>query len=354
MHDHAALLDRFLSAPAATLPSYAADGRLYFLNDAAGSAQVWEMPPGGGPRPRTAHRDAVGFVAGSPRDGGAVFGRDAAGDERVQLYHLPPEGEPCALTAAPKVMHGWGGFAPGGQRVGVTANARDPAHADPCVIALADGAMRRLCEVQGPHEWAAWHPDGESMLLASAPHHYEATLSQVVLGTGERTDATPGGAGWRHLVPRWRKDGAGFWLATDRGRDFLGLAWMAPGGEPRFLHAPDADVERLEPSPDQRLLAITVNLGGWSQLRLLDAESGAVVAEPAHPPRRDPEAHLAAGRQGDRLRPAAADAARHDLERPTDGSPATLLFAAGEAPEGARIGRKTASSPMTARRSRPS
>ena len=39
MTDHAAILDRFLSAPAASLPSYAADGRLYFLNgcDLSGS-----------------------------------------------------------------------------------------------------------------------------------------------------------------------------------------------------------------------------------------------------------------------------------------------------------------------------
>ncbi len=73
MTDHAATLDRFLSAPAATLPSYAADGRLYFLNDAAGSAQVWERHPDGTARPRTEHRDAVSFVAGSPVDGGAVF-----------------------------------------------------------------------------------------------------------------------------------------------------------------------------------------------------------------------------------------------------------------------------------------
>ncbi len=74
-------------------------------------------------------------------DGAAVFGRDAAGDERVQLYLLPPEGEARALTAAPGVMHGWGAFAPDGCAVGVAANARDPAHADPAVIPLAGGPI---------------------------------------------------------------------------------------------------------------------------------------------------------------------------------------------------------------------
>ncbi len=336
MQDHAVSLDRFLSAPAATLPSYASDGRLYFLNDSEGSAQVWERLPDGTVRPRTAHRDAVSFVAGSPVNGGAVFGRDAAGDERVQLYHLPSDGEAHALTADPAVMHGWGGFAPDGRSVGVTANARDPAHADPCIIPLDGGPMCRLRDEQGPHEWLAWHPEGSSCLLASVPRAFESTLSRVVVPTGESTPATPGGEGWRHDNPRWRVDGAGFWLLTDRGRDFLALAWMEPGGAPRFLHAPDADVEKLEVSPDGRLLAITVNLGGWSELRLLDAETGEVVARPAHPPgviqklSWRPDGRAVAFDLLQPTRPGTIWTAT------TDGAPAALLFAAAEAPAGAR------------------
>lgn len=284
MPDHDDVLDRFLNAPAATLPSYAADGRLYVLNDAAGSAQVWDLSPDGTARPRTAHRDAVSFVAGSPADGGAVFGRDAAGDERVQLHRLPPDGDTRALTAAPGVMHGWGAWSPDGAALAVTANARDPAHADPCIVLLDGSPMRRLRHVQGPHDLAAWHPDGRSVLLASAPRAFESTLHRVDAATGDSPPATPGGEGWRHTNPRWRRDGAGFWLLTDRGREFLGVAWMEPGGQPRFLHTPDADVERLEPSPDGRILAVTVNLGGWSEMRLLDAGTGNLREKPRHPP----------------------------------------------------------------------
>jgi dipeptidyl aminopeptidase/acylaminoacyl peptidase len=336
MTDHAAALERFLSAPAASLPSYASDGRLYFLNDAGGSAQVWERLPDGAARPRTGHRDAVSFVAGSPADGGAVFGRDAAGDERVQLFHLPPEGEARALTAAPNVMHGWGAFAPDGRSVGVTANARDPAHADPCVIPLAGGPMRRLREVQGPHGWSAWHPDGRSALLASEPSAFESTLARLAVETGDSTPATPGGAGWRHANPRWRQDGAGFWLLTDRGREHLGVAWMEPGGEPRFLHAPDADIEKLEVSPNGRFLAVVANLGGWSELRLLDASMGDVAALPEHPPgviqklTWRPDGGALAFDLLQPIRPGTI------WSSATDGSPARLLFAAAEPPAGAR------------------
>jgi dipeptidyl aminopeptidase/acylaminoacyl peptidase len=277
-------LDDLLAAPAASGPSYAADGRLYFLCDAGGSAQVWELPAHGGPaRPRSAHRDAVSFVAGSPADGGAVFGRDRAGDERVQFYHLAPEGEPRTLTDLPNTIHAWGSFSPDGQKLACTANSRNPAHADPCVIGITSGEVARLVEVEGPHELPAWFPDGSAVVLSTAPRTFESDLIGVDVATGATTPLTPHQGDWRHMNPRWRRDGQGFWLLTDRDREFLGVAFQEPGGTPRFLFAPDADVEKLEPSPDQSRLAVVVNQGGYSRLHLLDAGTGAVLEAPDYP-----------------------------------------------------------------------
>lgn len=281
--DAALLLERLLATPAASAPAHAGDGRLYFLHDAEGSAQVWEIPAGGGaPRPRTRHRDAVSHVAGLP-DGGAVFGRDGAGDERVQLHHLPPEGEARALTEAPEVIHGWGAVSPDGQRIAYTANARDPAHTDAWVMDLATGAARCVAEVEGPHELPAWAPEGDALLLATAPRTFESSLDRVALADGARTPLTPHQGDWRHQAPRGKAGGGGFWLLTDRERDFLGVAFQEAGAAPRFLYAPPHDVEVLQLSPDDSLLAVVVNEGGYSRLRFLDAASGAVRAAPWHP-----------------------------------------------------------------------
>ncbi|MFC7608662.1 TolB-like translocation protein [Teichococcus aestuarii] len=84
-------------------------------------------------------------------------------------------------------------------------------------------------------------------------------------------------------MPRGKAGGGGFWLLTDRGRDFLGVAFQEPGAAPRFLYAPPHDVEVLQLSPDESLLAVVVNEGGYSRLRFLDAASGAVRAAPWHP-----------------------------------------------------------------------
>ncbi len=335
--DIASTLDHFLSAPAASAPSYAADGRLYFLNDAAGSAQVWELPAdGSAARPRSSGRDAVGFVAGHPGSGGAVFGRDSAGDERLQFYWLAEDGAaPRALTAEPGTMFGWGAFSPDGSQIGCTANNRDPAHADPVVIDLGGGAQRRVAALEGPHAVLAWRPDGGALTVAAEPRTFEADLFAIDLATGARQALTPHAGDVRHQNARWRADGSGFWLLTDRGRDHLAVAWLAPGGEPRLLYAPDWDVEKLELSPDQSVLAVIVNEAGYSKLRLLDAATGAVVAAPAHP----------AGAITKLSWRPDGGAVAFDLvtpERPSAiwlaerGGPAALLFAAGPAAEGAQ------------------
>jgi dipeptidyl aminopeptidase/acylaminoacyl peptidase len=141
-----------------------------------------------------------------------------------------------------------------------------------------------VLSVQGPHELAAWHPDGNSIVLSSAPEAFESDLFTVEIDTGRTTPLTPHNGIWRHMNPRWRADGAGFWLLSDRERDFLGVAFQTPGEPPCFLFTPQADVERLEVSPDQSRLAIVINEAGFSRLHLLDAETGAVMESPRHLP----------------------------------------------------------------------
>ncbi len=338
--DIASTLDALFATPSATAPSYAADGRLYFLNDAAGSAQVWELPADGSPaRPRSMGRDAVAFVAGHPASGGAVFGRDTAGDERLQFYWLDgadgAEADPRPLTAEPSTMFGWGAFSADGRKIGCTANNRDPAHADPIIIDLATGSQQRAAELAGPHAVQGWRPDGTALTLAAVPRTFKADLFDVDIVTGARQAIASHETDARHQNARWRNDGTGLYLLTDRNRDHLAVAMIAPGGEPRLLYAPDWDVEKLEVSPDQSLLAVVVNEAGFSQLRLLDAATGALVEAPEHP----------AGSIAKLTWRPDSRAIAFDLTAPDRPSAIWLaecrgavrmLFAAGAPPEGAR------------------
>ncbi len=329
-------LDRFLSAPSATAPSYAADGRLYFLNDAAGSAQVWEMAAPGGPaRARSMGADAVNFVAGHPASGGAVFGRDNAGDDRIQFHWLDADGaDPRPITNEPGTLFGWGAFSPDGNQIACTANSRHPAHADPVVIDLATGSQRRVAELEGSHEVQAWQPDGAALTVAATKRTFQSILFATSLTGGPRRPLTPDTADARHHTVRWRRDGTACWLLTDRGRDHLAVATLVPGGDPVLLYAPEFDVETMAVAPDQTRLAVVVNEAGYSRLRLLDAATGAVLERPAHPDGTitkvtwRPDGGAVAFDLAMPDRPSAIWLAER-------GAAARLLFAAGPAPAGA-------------------
>jgi Tol biopolymer transport system component len=159
-----------------------------------------------------------------------------------------------ALTEAPRPIHGWGAFSPDGTKLACTANGRGPAHADLCVIDIATHAVIRLLEVQGPQELPGWYPDGSANILSTAPRTFESNLIGVDAAIGHTTNLTPHEGDRRHMNPRWRRDGQGFWLLCDQGSEFLGVAFQEQGGAPRFLFAPHAGVEKLEASPTRRAL----------------------------------------------------------------------------------------------------
>ncbi len=124
----------------------------------------------------------------------------------------------------------------------------------------------------------------------------------------------------------WVADGSGFYLLTDEGRSFRGLAFydLAAGGYD-WVETPDGDIEEVALSADGRVLAWFVNVDGWEQLKLRDLESGQDLPDQAsvrrapttdrlHVPGRTLSGRLA--RRGHPFRPPTA-AEDYGLPKPT-------------------------------------
>lgn len=269
----------------ATAPSFSRNGQTLF-HLRGHPAQLWALDLATGhARPLTQHDDRVAMFRRAPQDDRIVYGIDAGGDERQQLWLW--DGATRPLTAAPSVIHGFGAWHPDGTRISLTANDRDEAHFDVLTLDIATGARTRL--YHGRHEMTVgpWHPNGATLIVMA--EHATGDVRPFLLDLdGTATPLSRNGpAEFGRL--RWK---AGSLLGlTDTGRDFVGLYRLDNPITP--LYTPDADLEAWAMAPGSTPmtgpLATVENRCGYSVLRVgpLDGDRPeinlppGIVAEPA-------------------------------------------------------------------------
>ena len=254
----------------ATNPSFSRDGTRLFHLRGAGLPQVWELSlADGASRQLSRHDEKVAILRRFPKDDRLLWGIDAGGDERQQLWLRDGE-EARSITFDRNVIHDFGAFSPEGDRIAYTANDRDLAGFDVLVMDLATGAKRRLLRGAGHRAVANWSPTGDRLIVLSDISSSDQVLQFVAVETGAATDhPRPGPT--RYMAPRFTSDGAALHTITDHGgHDFLGLCRIdAASGTVTPVFAPDGrDVEAYAISPDNKLLATIENDRGYAILRV--------------------------------------------------------------------------------------
>ena len=260
-----------------------------FVSNISGQFNLWRVPiDGGWPDQLTGFVDeTVRTIGVSPRDGTIAFCADPNGDEFHQIYLIDPEGGwPEQITDASEVQHHVGtyAFSPDGSQLAYSANARIPTDMEVWVRDLDSGDVR---PVWGEGKFAVagpWSPDGSKLLGIDFRHNSDTSVFLIDLDSGDTEELTPHEDDILFFPGPWSKDGSGFYLATDEGRDFRGLAFYdVESRSYDWLEASDADVDEIAMSEDGRVLAWLQNEDGWERLRLRDLERGADLAEPDMP-----------------------------------------------------------------------
>ena len=293
---------RYLNVRAATGASFAPDGRrMTFLTDITGVAEVWSVAveptaPAGQeaplpwPEQLTFGGERILGAAFSPVADRLIVGSDVGGNERTQLFLMSGDGATFTpLTTQPDVIHvfgGWqedgsasSGWSPDGSRILYASNARDARFFDIYERSVddLDAEPRLLLQQDGTNYPASYSPDGRSALVERFDSNVRNTLLLVDIATGAVRQLTPeiseGPA--RHVSPQWAPDGRGFYLLSDRGRQFLSLAWLdLASGEMTYLREDQWDAEGLALSRDGARLALVTNVAGASGIALFDISSG--------------------------------------------------------------------------------
>jgi dipeptidyl aminopeptidase/acylaminoacyl peptidase len=266
---------RYLKIRGAWGASFSPDGRrVSFLTEITGVPQVWEVGAEGSswPEQLTFYEERVTDAAYSPAGNRLLFGMDAGGNERSQLFLLE-DGEVTDLTRAPEAIHYSGGFSPDGRRIAYTATRRNGTDFDVFVQDLPYGEPQMVWEVSGYHMVVDWAADGRALIVSRHHSNVNNDLYRLDLSTGEATLLTPHEGDARFFGANVTPDGGSVYLATDRDGEFLRLARLDLATLSLvYLTPDDRDVEGVELSTDGRYLVASRNVDGYSDVLLFNGK----------------------------------------------------------------------------------
>ena len=269
---------------------FTADGtHLLFASNISGQFNLWRVPvEGGWPDQLTAFTDeTVRGVGVSPTDGRIVLCADHDGDEFHQLYLLDSKrGWPQRLTDEPDVQHyvGSTAWSPDGTKFAYAANARKPTDMEVWVRDAETGETRPVFGEDKFSFPGRFSPDGSKLLAIDFRNNSDVSIHLVDLDSGETRELTPHDDDAIFFPGPWASDGSGFYLVTDAGSEFRGLAFYDLASDSHdWVDEPTQDVDDVTMSADGRVLGWLVNDQGYDRLRLRDLETGQDLPEPDLP-----------------------------------------------------------------------
>lgn len=271
-------IERFLNVKAAAGPSWSPDGQtVAFATNITGTVQIWSVARDGGwPRQLTFFADRVMGAEYAPVGERLLLHKDAGGNERAQMYILSGDGsEARPLCHATESIHN-GIWSRDGAQVAFASNRRDPAYFDIYRVRAEGGEPELLLQHDGTNYPNSFSPDGRYLLFTRHQMNLVNGLYLLDITTRAVRTLTTSDTHSAHVAIQWTKDSRGFFLVSDRDRDFRGLAYMeAATAAFTWLVTPDRDVEVVRLSPDGATLAYCINAGGKSDLFLRDVATGA-------------------------------------------------------------------------------
>jgi dipeptidyl aminopeptidase/acylaminoacyl peptidase len=245
--------------------------------------------PGGDRRQITFGTEPVSLGTFQPESGTClVYAQDTGGGEFYQLYRLDPADGRVTLLSDGKSRNTGVNWSHDGKLLAYTSTRRNGRDNDVRVMdPLNPASDHEVLQVSGGG-WgvAGWSHDRAKLLLSESISANESYLHLLDLATGKTTLLTARGGekiAWNGGA--FAPDDASFFTVTDKGSEFGRLVRfdLATRAERVFTKDIPWDIADFELSPDGRQIACVANEAGVSVLRILNADSGAVIAQPKIP-----------------------------------------------------------------------
>ena len=250
-----------------------------YIVNTSGQFNIWRQPITGGwaTQVSTFERESVRAVLWAP-SGDLIGIADTDGNEQFQLFTIPAQGGAARfLTDRQDVQFllSEQSLSPDGRYLAYSGNDREPTDADIQVLALETGESSRVLSNGRYNAVGSWSPDGRYLLAVDARSNTDEHLWLMDTEQGTIAEALPHDEAFNLLPGPWLPDSSGFYVLTNRGRDYLGVAlYTLGGGDIEWVHTPPWDVEHFLTSRDGQRRVWVLNENGASQLYLRD-EPGA-------------------------------------------------------------------------------
>lgn len=220
-------LQQYLNIRSVGGTSLSPDGtECVFLWNVSGTNQVWkttkDVP---WPQQLTSFEDRILFVSWQPSGDRLLFGKDAGGNERTQLYLLASDGSRIdTLTNKPTVIYNFGGWSRDGKWICYGSNERDEKYFDIYIMEIATRKSTLIYEHDGNNTASGFSPDGKYVLITRAESGYNSDIFAIDVRTKTAYPLTKHSGDVRNHVASWSPDSRILYITTDEGSDYLYLA----------------------------------------------------------------------------------------------------------------------------------
>lgn len=259
---------------------FSPDGReVVYATNISGQFNLWKQSvEGGWPwQLTTFENETVRSIAWSPKGDRLIFTADEHGNEFHQIYSLEmPGGWPVKLTDKPKVQHDLLSecFSPDGDSIAYACNERVPTDMDAMLRELRTGEAQALMAGNANYFPFRFSPDGRYVTIVHFKKNTDTDILLYDLKKKTHKVITQHEGDAIHSPGPWRPDSQGFYLVSDRDREFAGIAFYDLKSEKlSWVERPNWDVEDLALTKDGRYLAWVVNEDGLSRLYIRNLET---------------------------------------------------------------------------------
>ena len=274
-------------------PTFSPDGRrLSVISNVSGLPQVFTVPfEGGWPRMLTEGTDPVVSAIWSPAAGSdwLAITIAPAGGLNTQVYVVRSDGTGLRrLTDGGQDNNAFNAWSDDGTKIYIDSNRRDPASRDVFVVDVASGKIDLVAKNPGVGSITSVTANGRFALLMRLQSRGNNNLHLLDLANGQDTLLTPHD-GLALYSGEISKDGRAIYVGTNEGRDLMAFgripldATGKPGRIEVIRERPDAELDGLQVNDRGTVAALMWNIGGRSELELVDLKANKTLPTPKLP-----------------------------------------------------------------------